>query len=70
MSLYESIVTLTPLTPHPVPFRPQELAEKQKAELEKLKLQDLSQYVIKGAESDWQQALGNGKLSKSISVKR
>ena len=49
----------------------QELAEKQKAELEKLKLQDLSQYVIKGAESDWQQALGNGKLGKaSVSVKR
>ena len=49
----------------------QELAAKQKAELKKLKLQDLSQYVIKGAETDWQQALGNGKLGKSsVSVKR
>lgn len=48
----------------------QELAEKQKAELEKLKLQDLSQYVIKGAESDWQAALGTQKKPGSLSVKR
>ncbi|XP_037086668.1 RNA cytidine acetyltransferase-like [Pollicipes pollicipes] len=48
----------------------QELAAKQKAELEKLKLQDLSQYVIKGSEGDWDAALGAGKKTKnSVSVK-
>jgi len=48
-----------------------ELAAKQKTELEKLKLQDLSQYVIKGAERDWESAVA-GKKKKpagAVSVK-
>lgn len=46
-----------------------ELKAKQKAELEKLKKENLDQYRIKGSESDWNSAL-SGKKSKSlISVK-
>lgn len=46
-----------------------ELKIKQKAELEKLKRENLEQYAIKGSETDWTSAL-SGKHSKSlISVK-
>ncbi|KAK2580182.1 hypothetical protein KPH14_012448 [Odynerus spinipes] len=46
-----------------------ELKAKQKAELEKLKKENLDQYKIKGTEADWNSAL-SGKKSKSlISVK-
>lgn len=42
---------------------------KQRAELEKLKRENLEQYAIKGSETDWTSAL-SGKHSKSlISVK-
>jgi len=42
---------------------------KQKAELEKLKRENLEQYAIKGSETEWTNAL-SGKHSKSlISVK-
>lgn len=47
----------------------QELKIKQRAELEKLKRENLEQYAIKGSETDWTSAL-SGKQSKNlISVK-
>ncbi|XP_053976648.1 RNA cytidine acetyltransferase [Hylaeus volcanicus] len=46
-----------------------DLKAKQKAELDKLKRENLEQYAIKGSEADWKDAL-SGKKSKSlISVK-
>ncbi|XP_034241664.1 RNA cytidine acetyltransferase [Thrips palmi] len=45
-----------------------ELKIKQKAELERLKKENLSQYVIKGSEQDWGQAL-KGASKNIISVK-
>ncbi|XP_047369805.1 RNA cytidine acetyltransferase isoform X2 [Vespa velutina] len=46
-----------------------ELKRKQKAELEKLKKENLDQYVIKGSESDWNNALSGKKSKNLISVK-
>lgn len=47
----------------------QELKIKQKAELEKLKKENLEQYAIKGSETEWTSAL-SGKHSKNlISIK-
>lgn len=47
------------------------LQKKQKKELEQLKNEDLSQYVIKGSEEEWGLALNKGKGKKNIiSVKR
>lgn len=46
-----------------------ELKRKQKAELEKLKKENLDQYVIKGSEADWNNALSGKKSKNLISVK-
>ncbi|XP_072172418.1 RNA cytidine acetyltransferase-like [Diadema setosum] len=46
-----------------------EIEAKQKKELERLKTMDLSQYAIRGEESDWQEALKSGKSKSSISIK-
>jgi hypothetical protein len=50
----------------------QELKFKQQQELKKLKQENLSQYVIKGSEEEWVQALGSSgkKLKNIVSVKR
>lgn len=47
----------------------QELKAKQKAELNRLKNENLSQYAIKGSEQEWGQALKGGSKN-IISVKR
>lgn len=46
----------------------QSLKKKQKTELEKLKLEHLNQYAIKGTEQDWSQALQKNK--GIVSIKR
>ncbi|XP_043584732.1 RNA cytidine acetyltransferase [Bombus pyrosoma] len=46
-----------------------ELKAKQKAELEKLKREDLEQYAIKGTETDWNDALSGKKSKHLISIK-
>jgi len=47
------------------------LKKKQRAELEKLKHENLAKYAIKGTEDEWGKALGNtGKTKTLISVKR
>ncbi|KAI4472736.1 hypothetical protein M0802_016536, partial [Mischocyttarus mexicanus] len=46
-----------------------ELQRKQKTELEKLKKENLDQYVIKGSEADWDNALSGKKSKNLISVK-
>ncbi|KAG7204791.1 hypothetical protein KM043_005198 [Ampulex compressa] len=46
-----------------------ELKIKQKMELEKLKKENLDQYVIKGSESEWSNALSGKKSKNLISVK-
>ncbi|VVC39862.1 RNA cytidine acetyltransferase NAT10,tRNA(Met) cytidine acetyltransferase TmcA, N-terminal,Possible tRNA [Cinara cedri] len=46
------------------------LRKKQRAELEKLKQENLNRYAIKGTEDEWGKALGNsGKTKSVISVK-
>ena len=48
----------------------QELKIKQKAELEKLKRENLEQYKISGSEKEWDKVLSNGKGNKTlISIK-
>lgn len=42
---------------------------KQKAELEKLKKENLEQYAIKGSESEWSGALSGKHSKKLISLK-
>ncbi|CAK9804768.1 RNA cytidine acetyltransferase [Anthophora plagiata] len=46
-----------------------ELKAKQKAELEKLKKENLEQYAIKGTDTDWNDALSGKKTKKLISIK-
>ncbi|XP_076620661.1 RNA cytidine acetyltransferase l(1)G0020 [Colletes latitarsis] len=46
-----------------------DLKVKQKAELEKLKKENLEQYAIKGSEADWNDALSGKKNKSLISVK-
>ncbi|PBC33504.1 RNA cytidine acetyltransferase [Apis cerana] len=46
-----------------------ELKAKQKAELEKLKKENLEQYAIKGTEADWNVALSEKKSKNLISIK-
>ncbi|XP_003693902.1 RNA cytidine acetyltransferase [Apis florea] len=46
-----------------------ELKAKQKAELEKLKKENLEQYAIKGTEADWKNALSEKKSKNLISIK-
>ncbi|OAD62366.1 N-acetyltransferase 10 [Eufriesea mexicana] len=46
-----------------------ELKVKQKAELEKLKKENLEQYAIKGTETDWNDALSGKKSKNLISIK-
>lgn len=47
------------------------MKKKQRAELEKLKQENLSRYAIKGTEDEWGKVLGNtGKTKSIISVKR
>ncbi|XP_033646077.1 RNA cytidine acetyltransferase-like [Asterias rubens] len=45
-----------------------EIQSKQKKELERLKLMDLSQYSIKGQEAEWNQALKSGKKKSMVSI--
>ena len=47
-----------------------EIQSKQKKELERLKLMDLSQYSIKGQEAEWSQALKSGKTKSMVSIPR
>lgn len=47
------------------------MKKKQRAELEKLKQENLNRYAIKGTEDEWGKALGKtGKTKTIISVKR
>lgn len=46
-----------------------ELKAKQKAELAKLKKENLEQYAIKGTDADWNDALSGKKSKTLISVK-
>ncbi|XP_053995758.1 RNA cytidine acetyltransferase [Hylaeus anthracinus] len=46
-----------------------DLKAKQKAELDKLKRENLEQYAIKGSEADWKDALSGEKSKSLISVK-
>ncbi|XP_043516756.1 RNA cytidine acetyltransferase [Frieseomelitta varia] len=46
-----------------------DLKAKQKAELEKLKRENLEQYAIKGTETDWNDALSGKKSKNLISIK-
>ncbi|XP_038050759.1 RNA cytidine acetyltransferase-like isoform X2 [Patiria miniata] len=45
-----------------------EIKAKQKKELERLKLLDMSQYAIKGQEDEWKKALQSGKAKSMISI--
>ncbi|XP_022083616.1 RNA cytidine acetyltransferase-like isoform X2 [Acanthaster planci] len=45
-----------------------EIKAKQKKELERLKLLDMSQYTIKGQEDEWNKALQSGKAKNMVSI--
>lgn len=48
----------------------QELKIKQKEELERLKKENLEQYVVKGSEAEWNSALSSNRHSENlVSVK-
>jgi len=47
----------------------EELRKKQAKELERLKKADLSQYVIKGSDDAWSDALGTSKQTHSLTIK-